>query len=185
MYYSATAVAQFVNPLPGILLIWAAPRQLIWYNLAFVIPSLINSTLVYNWWSRAKSGNENAWVKAIQGESEQSVPMPKRELRRLILSFPAPLVLAFAHLSAIKDKMLGTSLAWVPSGDSRAHKSTKYRNMRRTAIIWTAAMQISLFVGMGVRIPQGLTGWYNFMPMLMVNFLNVSASSRSGARACC
>jgi 4-amino-4-deoxy-L-arabinose transferase-like glycosyltransferase len=171
VYYSATAVAQFVNPLPGILLIWAAPRQLIWYNLAFVIPSLINSTLVYNWWSRAKSGNENAWVKAIQGESAHFKHMPHEAVP---VAHPCCPSIAFAHLSAIKDKMLGTSLAWVPSGDSRAHKSTKYRNMRRTAIIWTAAMQISLFVGMGVRIPQGLTGWYNFMPMLAVNFLNVS-----------
>lgn len=136
VYYTATAFAPFITPLPAILLIWAAPKHLLWYNLVFVVPSLLNSTIVYSIWSRSNATSVIGQVKIIQ---------------------------AYSHCSALKDKIFGTAMLWVPTGDGRAHKSRSYTHMRLLCIAWTVVFEVLFIVGAAVRGSKGLIEWYNFM----------------------
>jgi hypothetical protein len=52
LYYNADALGIFLNPLPGVLLIYARPDLVRYYNWAFTLPSLINTVVVFPLWSR-------------------------------------------------------------------------------------------------------------------------------------
>jgi hypothetical protein len=52
LYYNADALGIFLNPLPGLLLIYARPDLVRYYNWAFTLPSLINTVVVFPLWSR-------------------------------------------------------------------------------------------------------------------------------------
>lgn len=103
MYYSAISLSIFINPLPGIFMLWCRPQYVRYYNLAFAIPSIVYSLVAIRCWSKARYGFNVQFVMVIQ---------------------------SYAYLTAIKDRMFGRALAWVPSGDTKAHKNDKYRNMR-------------------------------------------------------
>jgi hypothetical protein len=136
VYYTANAFSQFINPIPGILLIWAAPEHLIWYNLFFVVPSLINSSVVYGMWSKAKATNAVGQVKIIQ---------------------------SYSHLVALKDKAFGTAMQWIPTGDGKAHKSPTYKYMRILCTVWTIIVEGMFIAGSIWRGVDGVIKWYNLM----------------------
>jgi hypothetical protein len=88
LYYSASALTIFLNPLPGILLMWFRIEFLLYYNLVFAIPSLLYGWFIYRIWSRSRHALCVQFIGVIQ---------------------------QYAYLSALKDRIFGTSFAWVPS----------------------------------------------------------------------
>lgn len=150
MYYSATALGIFINPLPGILLMWFRPEFLMYYNLAFAIPSLLYSFIAIRMWAKAKYSIHVQYIMAIQ---------------------------QYAYLTAIKDRLFGTALAWVPSGDAKAHKNNKYRNMRILAWCWTITFEGFLISGVAYCILGGWA-WYNFLPIILLNAFNLFITHR-------
>lgn len=83
----------------------------------------------------------------------------------------------YAYLTTIKDKILGRGLAWAPSGDAKAHKNNKYRNMRILAWCWLMAWFSTMVSGMGYQISKGL-GWYECIPLLLLDALNFYLAHR-------
>jgi cellulose synthase/poly-beta-1,6-N-acetylglucosamine synthase-like glycosyltransferase len=150
MYYSATALGIFINPLPGILLMWFRPEFLKYYNLAFALPSLLYSLIAIRMWAKAKYSIHVQYIMAIQ---------------------------QYAYLTAIKDRLFGTALAWVPSGDTKAHKNNKYRNMRILAWCWTITYDAFLISGVTYCILNGWA-WYNFVPIICLNLFNLFVTHR-------
>jgi hypothetical protein len=71
---------------------------------------------------------------------------------------------SYAYLSALKDRVLGTSFTWVPSGDNKAHRSNRYRNMRRFAIGWTTFYNVAFFAGTAWRLAEG-GYWLDYFPL--------------------
>lgn len=137
MYYSASSLQIFINPLPGILLIWFRPEFVKWWNLAFALPALFYGWGLYRFWGRSHHAKTVQLISVMQ---------------------------SYAYLSALKDRVLGTSFTWVPSGDNKAHRSTRYRNMRWFAIGWTTTYNILFFSGTIFRIQQGWP-WYDYFPL--------------------
>jgi hypothetical protein len=78
----------FLNPVPGILLMWFRIEFLLYYNLAFAIPSLMYGWFIYRVWGRSSHALTVQFIGVIQ---------------------------QYAYLSALKDRLVGTSFAWVPS----------------------------------------------------------------------
>lgn len=150
MYYSATALSIFINPLPGVLLMWVRPDFLKYYNLAFAIPSLLYSLIAIRLWAKAKYSIHVQYIMAIQ---------------------------QYAYLTAIKDRLFGRALAWAPSGDTKAHKNNKYRNMRILAWCWTITIEAALISGTTYCILLGWP-WYHFVPILCLNAFNLFVSHR-------
>lgn len=92
MYYSAISLSIFINPLPGVLMLWARPEYVRYYNLAFAIPSILYSLIAIRCWAKASYGFNVQFIMVIQ---------------------------SYAYLTAIKDRLFGRALAWVPSGDTK------------------------------------------------------------------
>lgn len=92
MYYSAISLSIFINPLPGVLMLWIRPEYVRYYNLAFAVPSILYSLIAIRCWAKASYGVNVQFIMVIQ---------------------------SYAYLTAIKDRLFGRALAWVPSGDTK------------------------------------------------------------------
>jgi hypothetical protein len=145
LYYSAVCVSIFISPLPGILLLWVRPELFKYYNLAFAIPSVLYGAIVFPLWAKGRYGFNVQHIMVIQ---------------------------SYAYLNAIKDKLFGKALLWVPSGDSKAHKSHKYRNMRIFACIWWFLVLGGMVTVVTWRLVHGFT-WYHTIPLLLLNSYNL------------
>lgn len=134
----------------GILMLWIRPDYVRYYNLAFAIPSILYSIIVLRCWAKASYGFSVQYVMVIQ---------------------------AYAYLMAIKDRLLGQALAWVPSGDTKAHKNNKYRNMRILAICWCFTVLSLITAGTIYQCLRGLP-FYDCLPLIILNLFNMILSHR-------
>lgn len=150
MYYSAISLSIFLNPLPGILMIWVRPDYVRYYNLAFAVPSLIYSIIAIRCWAKAQYGFNVQFIMYIQ---------------------------SYAYMTAIKDRLFGRALAWVPSGDTKAHKNNKYRNMRILAWVWTMSSAGALIAGVTYQSLQGFA-WYDAFPTALLMTFNIFLAHR-------
>ncbi|KAF2134972.1 glycosyltransferase family 2 protein [Dothidotthia symphoricarpi CBS 119687] len=150
MYYSAISLSIFLNPLPGLLMIWVRPDYVRYYNLAFAVPSLIYSIIAIRFWAKARYGFNVQFIMYIQ---------------------------SYAYMTAIKDRLFGRALAWVPSGDTKAHKNNKYRNMRLLAWVWTVSSCGALISGVTYQCLQGFK-WYDAFPTLLLMAFNLFLAHR-------
>ncbi|KAF2806686.1 uncharacterized protein BDZ99DRAFT_510405 [Mytilinidion resinicola] len=146
MYYSAVALSIFVSSIPGILLLWFRPIYFKYYNLAFAVPSIAYGLIVFHFWAKASFGFNVQHIMVIQ---------------------------SYAYLTAIKDKIFGKTLQWVPTGDARAHKSNKYRNMRILCWMWTLTVLGALVGAVTYRVGFKGMVWYNTLPLIILNVYNV------------
>ncbi|KAL9130969.1 MAG: hypothetical protein Q9217_000958 [Psora testacea] len=144
-YYSTTAVAAFLNPLPAPLLLWTRPDLFKYYNLFFAFPSVILGVVALRLWARSPYTLSVQYVQVI---------------------------MAYAYLHAIWDRFFGKKMSWLPSGDGKAHKNHRYRDMRILAWAWTIAHNTLLITGCAFRITQGL-GWYEVVPALALDVFNL------------
>lgn len=151
MYYSAVSLSIFVNPLPGIFMVWLRPDYFRYYNLAFAAPSLVYTLLAFRVWAKARYGLHVQYIQVIQG---------------------------YAYLTAIKDRIFGRALLWAPSGDSKAHKNNKYRNMRILAWCWLLTWMSALLTGMIYQILTSSLRWWDCMPLLCLDTLNLWLAHR-------
>ncbi|CAM9274163.1 unnamed protein product, partial [Laminaria digitata] len=65
-YYSATAMAIFTGPLPGMLLIWFKPNSVLWFNISFAVPSIFFAVIVMRIWAKQRFDFSCQRVKVIQ-----------------------------------------------------------------------------------------------------------------------
>jgi len=153
MYYTAAAFMAFLASMPGLFMLFFNPGMVLYYNFAFVFPSLIYSVVVFRLWSRQRYNVNVNFVFVIQ---------------------------QFAYLMAIKDRIFGTTASWVPSGDNNSHGKTKnrkggnnkYRNMRILCAVWMFGTTVALIVGVTLRILEGYV-WYNFLPLVLLDGFNL------------
>ncbi|KAI5357509.1 putative glycosyltransferase 2, nucleotide-diphospho-sugar transferase [Septoria linicola] len=150
MYYSAISLSIFINPLPGILMLWIRPQYVRYYNLAFAVPSIVYSIIAIRCWAKARYGFNVQFIMVIQ---------------------------SYAYLTAIKDRLFGRALAWVPSGDTKAHKNNKYRNMRILAWCWSITTVGAVIAGTVYQILRGLP-WYDCLPLIVLMLFNLFLAHR-------
>lgn len=144
LYYSAVSLGIFISPIPGTLLLSFRPEWFKYYNLAFAIPSIAYGSLLFRFWAKATYGFNVQHVMVVQ---------------------------SYAYLTAIKDRLFGVELLWAASGDKKAHKSNKYRNMRVLCWLWTLATVGGAFAAVGYRIWTGFP-WYHTIPLVVLNAYN-------------
>jgi hypothetical protein len=56
----------FMNPVPAVLIVWVRPDAVLWYNIAFAIPSIVFTQLVMRWWCKQTYGWSAICVKTVQ-----------------------------------------------------------------------------------------------------------------------
>ena len=146
MYYSATALAIFTGPLPGLLLIWIRPSAVFWYNVAFAVPSLIFSFFIMKIWAKQPYGFSCQRVRIIQ---------------------------SYSHLFAIKDKIMGSVISWVPTGGGASSKSSSqaYDASVKLMLVWTMMVTFLIVAGSGWFINS--YPWYHFVPTILLAVFNL------------
>ena len=146
MYYYATALTIFTGPLPGLLLIWIRPSSVFWYNIAFSIPSFIFSFLIMKIWAKQPYGFSCQRVKIIQ---------------------------SYSHLFAIKDKIMGSVISWVPTGGGASSKSSSqaYDASVKLMLVWTMMVTFLIVAGSGWFINS--YPWYHFVPTILLAVFNL------------
>jgi len=145
LYYLDQALTPFILPLPSIFLVWLRVNRLLYYNLAFAVPTLLYSYWLCRFWSRAKHAKSVSMVNPIQ---------------------------SYAYATAFKDRLFGSKYVWVPSGDAKSHKSNRYRNSRFVCIGWTFATTAALATGIVVRWIGGHP-WYDFLPIIALQAYSI------------
>ncbi|KUI57550.1 Cellulose synthase catalytic subunit [UDP-forming] [Cytospora mali] len=150
LYYSAVSLGIFISPVPGILLLWFRPEWFKYYNLAFAIPSIVYGLVVFRFWAKATYSMNVQHIMLIQ---------------------------SYAYLTAIKDRLFGIELLWAASGDAKAHKSNKYRNMRILCWLWTLLVMGGMISAVTWRLTHGFE-WYNPIPLIVLNVYNLYVAHR-------
>lgn len=118
LYYWATAIGVFLNPLPSMLMVWLFPTKVHWLNYAFALPSFLFGTCVMAYWSVAPYG---------------------------LYAPRARLVSYWAHIFALWDKLFGTAMPWVSTGSKEAKRNSKFDRFRKMHATW-ATIQVATVV---------------------------------------
>ncbi|KAM7210872.1 Nucleotide-diphospho-sugar transferase [Rhypophila decipiens] len=145
LYYSAVSLGIFISPIPGTLLLFFRPEWFKYYNLAFAIPSIVYGAIVFRYWAKASYGFNVQHVMVI---------------------------MSYAYLTAIKDRLFGIELLWAASGDKKAHKSNKYRNMRIVCWVWTIFTTGGMVSAVTYQLTRGMD-WYHTLPLIILNVYNL------------
>lgn len=140
----------FFSPIAGTLLLALRPQWFKAWNLAYAVPSIIYGVVIFKVWTKASYGFAVQHVMVIQ---------------------------AYAYFTAIKDRIFNIELLWAASGDSKAHKSNKYRNMRILCWVWTVTVTGSMAGVVGWRLWYGFP-WYHVLPLILINVYNLFISNR-------
>ncbi|KAF7555947.1 hypothetical protein G7Z17_g1789 [Cylindrodendrum hubeiense] len=147
LFYLTLSLNIFINPLPGILLLALRPQWVKAWNLAFAAPSFLYNLLVLPLWARCSYSFNVQHVMTIQ---------------------------SFAYLTAIKDRIFSISEPWAVSGDAKAHKSNKYRDMRILCCVWMFSVSGSMIGLVTWRVlPGGGLTWYDPLPLLLITAYNL------------
>jgi len=150
-YYVATALSVILTPLPGLFIVWFHPDRVFWFNYLFSLPSFIFGVLIVAMWGRAPFG---AYVLSARQVSY------------------------YAHLFALWDKLKGSMIAWVPTGDSRSTKSVKrYSDFKAAMFAWVSFTTALGLAGAFYRMDSLIS--YNFYPLLFFCAFNFWISFRA------
>ena len=150
MYYIVTALQVFVNPLPAILLIYIKPEGVLWYNVLFVLPSLLNSSLGMWLWNIQPYNHNVVQLKVIQ---------------------------SYAHLFAIKDKIANTLVEWQATGSGTPRNTKAVTQARWLSRAWVPLTTALIVAGSVYRLVQGYT-WYAFIPSIALSTMPLGAHAR-------
>ncbi|KAK1756362.1 hypothetical protein QBC47DRAFT_460200 [Echria macrotheca] len=145
LYYSAVSLGIFISPIPGTLVLIFRPQWFHYYNLAFAVPSIIYGSVIFRFWAKAEYGLNVQHVMVLQ---------------------------SYAYLTAIKDRLFGIELLWAASGDRKAHKSNKYRNMRLLCWFWSVVVTGGMVAAVTYRLVNGFP-WYHTIPLILLNLYNL------------
>jgi hypothetical protein len=140
LYYQATALSFIVNPIPSNIMIWTRPDSVFWYNILFIVPSFMFGIFHFKLWNKQSYG-----LFALRARAASYV----------------------AHIFALKDKLLGTTMGWVPTGDNKlTKKNSKVRQMKIFARVWALAPAIASYAGVIYQY-DGSINW-NFAPFIFL-----------------
>ncbi|CAM9372111.1 unnamed protein product [Ectocarpus sp. 4 AP-2014] len=144
-YYSATAMTIFTGPLPGMLLIWFKPEAVLWFNISFALPSILFGYVGMRFWAKQPYDFCCQRVKVIQ---------------------------SYAHLYALKDKIMNTTIPWVPTGGGASSRSSSqaYESSVKLMLVWTMMYTLLTVGGAAWRVTD--FPWYHFVPTILLSILN-------------
>ncbi|MBK9392039.1 MAG: glycosyltransferase [Bacteroidetes bacterium] len=140
-YYIVTGISLFLTPIPAMLLVWLHPEMIFWYNYIFSVPSFIFGIFGLAMWCKAPFG----WYGVMARQA----------------SF-------YAHLFALKDKLMGTLVPWQSTGAVRG--GGRFLQFKNLFFFWT----IFQFVWIFGFVIHNLHDYhfYHFIPVLFFTSFN-------------
>ena len=150
IYYFSSAIGIFLLNLPSMIIVNFYPENLHWFNMIFYVPSfLFGSIGVWHW--STYSNKDFDFLK----------------LRH---------VSYYAHFFALKDKLLNSTMLWVPTGASKSGGS-RYESFLWVCSIWSSVCLLSILFGAWQA--YGKINPINLIMPVLFSFFNfwLSASS--------
>lgn len=144
-YYITLAFQPFLSTLPGPLVLWMRPDKFRYYNMFFAFPAPFLQLFVYRIWTLDR------YTLAVQY---------------------ATTVESFASLQSIWDIVTKQKLNWAPSGDVKAHKNNRYRNMCILAWAWTITHESLMIAACVYSVFKGQP-CYSLVPLFVVDGYNL------------
>lgn len=145
-YYVSTGIGAVTYFLPSLFVLMFFPEYMHWYNLLFAVPSFIFSVLFMRYWMK--------------------LPMTVDVLRVRQLSY-------FAHLFALKDRLLNTLEEWKPTGAK--FTSVRYEQAAKLFTFVSLAVPAVTFMLIVHRLEQGYD-WENFALLSFFTLFNAYIS---------
>ena len=143
LYYSATALSIFFNPMISLLLIYLDPSRVYFFSVAFVLPSFLFNNVIMRIWSNQPY---NLYVQKIR-----------------IFTY-------YAHLWAILDTVFKTrTMEWKITG-IKHKKDKKFIQAIITLLFWSSASATLTIGGIIWRCFE--YDYLNFMPTLFFCLFN-------------
>ncbi len=154
LYYIATALSVVVGMWPGIIVVLFFPDKVHWYNYLWALPSFITGVVILNLWSKAK------WGMFVLSTRQVSY---------------------YAHCFALWNKLRGSLLEWIPSGNDFETKRAKdYQRFKMALFFWTSITTCIALCGAFYRMDSVLN--YNYYPIIFFSLLNYFVSIECLAR---
>jgi len=140
-YYITTGIGVIMLPIPAILTIWLVPEYVHWYNALFVLPSFFFGTVWMRLWSKQGWNLSGMRVRVV---------------------------MEWAHLFALYDKIIGTKIPWVPTG--AVSKVKRFDDFKRLLLLWKL-VSFSMIVG-GIFF-QIQIGGYSLSRFILIYLLAI------------
>ena len=119
-YYISSGLGIFLLNIPSIIIVNFYPENLHWFNLIFYVPSFLFGTVGVWHWSNYKNKDFDF-------------------LKLRHVSY-------YAHLFAMKDKFLGSTMLWVPTGASK-NGGSRYGQFLWLCSIWSTFCLSAILFG--------------------------------------
>ncbi len=109
MYYIHTGVTSLYTPIIPLFLLFVLPDQISLINYLLILPAFIFTQIIYPLWHKSTYGIEAWSTRQVYG---------------------------WAHLFAIWDKLTNNQMSWVPTGDRKKRKETRYVTFRILQVLF-------------------------------------------------
>lgn len=122
LYYLTTGLGVVLTVLPSLILVWFYPHLVVWFSIAFSLPSFIYGMIVIPMWTKQPWG----WY----------APRTK-------------VVASYANLFALVDKVKGKLVPWQVSGAGGRVK--RFLDFRNFLFYWTLSSSFLIYLGVGMQ----------------------------------
>lgn len=136
-YYLYTGLAVLVVPIPPLVMIWAYPDQVFWWNYLLLVPAVLQGYVFLPLWHRSPYGPNAMRTK---------------------------MVYAWAHLFAFADRLRRRPLSWSPSGNSTTGRSRRLTLVLALLVGWPL---LTLAVALAGTARAGGLASPHFLPVLL------------------
>jgi cellulose synthase/poly-beta-1,6-N-acetylglucosamine synthase-like glycosyltransferase len=143
LYYITTGLSIFITPLPSMILLAFLPKNIMWFNAVFSVPSFIFGTLGVALWTRAKFGSYSIWARYVSH---------------------------YSHLFALKDRLFGTLVPWQVTG-TKSTNSKRFEDFKFLLKFWTIFQ--TTWVIYFVYFNSQTMPFYNFIPTVFFTLFNL------------
>jgi cellulose synthase/poly-beta-1,6-N-acetylglucosamine synthase-like glycosyltransferase len=144
-YYLYHAVSPVFSPICIILLLYFFPEQLLWINIMFFAPSLLNDIIFNKLWT------------------SQSIKLK-------IITFDKTVkIQSISFYYALKDTVFKYEMGWVPTGNKLTSKnlsSIRLKTGLKIMFILDSSMMTLIIIGSVIRINQDYP-YYNFIYIIL------------------
>ncbi|AAC96840.1 hypothetical protein PBCV1_A473L [Paramecium bursaria Chlorella virus 1] len=149
LYFQTTAFSTIIAAIPGIIMLLYFPDHIFVFNITFAIPSLFFGWVLMPVWSA------------------QDYPFTVNQLK---------VAQSYAHLFAIKDKILGSMMEWNPTGGSVGAATSRFVQARVLCGLWTLFTFSFVYGFTAYRVFVQGFDFINFTPGLFLTTVNTFIS---------
>lgn len=144
-YYIFNVTSQFISPTCIIIILYFFPDQLTWFNILFVVPSLLNDIIFHKLWT-----TQNVKIKVMSFDKTCKIQN-------------------IAFFYSFKDAIFNTPMEWIATGNKLTNKnrsSIRLKTGLKVMFLFDSIVMTVVILGSVLRIYQNYP-FYNFIYVML------------------